>query len=310
MKTITRATVFIAILLLTQYVTLFFAHKAKATTYDVQTYPENKCLDFTVADQRIDCGYSAIFQAATLTIEAWVKPKYNVQIGSDSPSSYGHHYGCIVTLRQAGTWNSGWYFGFDYATGFLFFTIDSNPIPLHSNSCNWYNDSWYYVAVTYDPALPQDNIVFYVNGTVNSHYNISSAIVYNNPQLNIGMQSGNPGNAYLGLIDEVRIWNASRTQTEIQSTWNRTLNDPTETANPNLVGYWRFDNLIHGNYPDYSIYSNDAVPAVAPEQFEPGAPIVPEFSPILVMLVLATSSLSAILLRRRLRKVNPASFKT
>jgi hypothetical protein len=61
----------------------------------------------------------------------------------------------------------------------------------------------------------------------------------------------------------------------IQSDWNRTLNS-TEMANPDLVGYWRFDEGSGLTSHDYSIYHDDASLASAPntpQWVSPGAPI-------------------------------------
>ena len=175
-----------------------------------------------------------------------------------------------------------------------------------SDKQNWYNDSWYCVAITYDPTLAKSNLVFYVNGTVDSYYNSTAAVVYSTPTLQIGSQAGN-SIFYLGLLDEVRLWNVSRTQTEIQNTWNWTLTDPNETATayPTLVGYWHFDNVTRGNYLDYSICHNDAVPTVPPALVAPGAPIItiPEFSSVIIITVVMTiGTLCALILPRRPKK--------
>ncbi len=44
-------------------------------------------------------------------------------------------------------------------------------------------------------------------------------------------------NGFVGALDEVRIWNTARTQTQIQATLHRALNGDES----GLVGYWRFD---------------------------------------------------------------------
>jgi hypothetical protein len=46
-----------------------------------------------------------------------------------------------------------------------------------------------------------------------------------------------------GQLDEVRIWNVARTQSQIQANMNQPLNGP----QPGLVGYWQFDE-VEGTY--------------------------------------------------------------
>jgi hypothetical protein len=119
---------------------------------------------------------------------------------------------------------------------------------------------------------------FYVNGTLDSQHNETLPICYTTAgPLEMGLYPGAPDSShpYGGFIDEVRLWNISRTQAEIQSDCYRTLNS-TEMANPDLVGYWRFDEGSGVISRDYSIYHDDAALASAPNNpqwVEPGAPL-------------------------------------
>jgi len=275
LKTMPKATIVFAVLLLilslpTQCFWAFPVPSVKADEYNPAFgYYGNQCLNFTVANQRVDCGQHLIYQSTKLTVEAWVKPEFNVEVGS-YPRSYSAQFGTIACLRPYGA-GGGWWFGFYYPTGKLYFIMDAVDSSYGSNTQIWYNDSWYYLAVTYDPTLSENNLVFYVNGTVDSYHNVTTTIAYSAPTLQIGSQ-GDGTIWYLGLVDEVRLWNVSRTQSEIQQWWDRT--EPNGTAaSPNLVGYWRFDYLSRGNYPDNSRYGDDAVPTVPPQSAAPGAPI-------------------------------------
>ncbi|PWU22155.1 MAG: hypothetical protein C5B50_00080 [Verrucomicrobia bacterium] len=51
------------------------------------------------------------------------------------------------------------------------------------------------------------------------------------------LELGSSLQPYLGQLDEFRIWNVARSQSQIQSNMNRTLTLP----QPNLVAYWRLD---------------------------------------------------------------------
>ena len=46
----------------------------------------------------------------------------------------------------------------------------------------------------------------------------------------------NSSGYYTGNVDELRVWNYARTETEIQNDYNKVL-----TNAPGLVGYWSFD---------------------------------------------------------------------
>ena len=108
--------------------------------------------------------------------------------------------------------------------------------------------------------------------------------------------------AFGGLIDEVRIWNASRSQTQIQNCWNRTLND-TECNMTELIGYWRFDEGIGTSVQDYSSLDNDFTLGSSPYTptwlCEEAAPIIPEFPSLLILPLLIVSTLLAVIVYRR-----------
>jgi hypothetical protein len=71
-----------------------------------------------------------------------------------------------------------------------------------------------------------------------------------------------------GLIDEVRIWNRTRTEVQIQSTWDDTLShEYYSSPDSGLVAYYRFDKLenlgigddgLVDDIRDYSFYANHA----------------------------------------------------
>ena len=58
---------------------------------------------------------------------------------------------------------------------------------------------------------------------------------------------------FVGLIDEVRIWNVARTEAEIRSDMNTQLTGD----EPGLAAYWKFDAATDGVVPDASPHKND-----------------------------------------------------
>jgi len=298
LKALRKATIRISIVLMIQLAAPFFIRAGRADQFSPLSYPENKCLNFDGEGDYVSCGLSTIFKVDKLTIEAWIKPTYSIQLGSNS--LYGHPYGIVASRRAASGGTPGWWFYFDYQNGPLYFNFRSSgcDYSYHTNKAVWYNSSWYQIAVTYDRTLPSGNLKFYVNGSLDSQHTESHAISYGDDPLRIGSLSSS---YYGGLIDEVRVWNVSRTQTEIQGAWNRTL-DGTETANPSLVGYWRFDEGSGTTSHDYSSQHNDAAFAAIPN--DPswviyGAPIVPEFTSLIILPLFMIATLLAVIVYRR-----------
>lgn len=97
----------------------------------------------------------------------------------------------------------------------------------------------YHVAATYDGAM----LKYYVNGCLTGQMPWTGTMFQSNLITAIGNMSSCQCEQYLGYIDEVRIWNVARTQTEIAT--NMT-NLPSPTTQVGLLGYWKFDgNLIN-----------------------------------------------------------------
>lgn len=104
----------------------------------------------------------------------------------------------------------------------------------------------YHVAMVYDGAW----LKFYRNGFLMSKVAASGNLIQNNYKTMIGEFAGYPTatpEAFAGFIDEVRIWNTARTQSEIQSFMNTSLPNP--TAQIGLLAYYSFNSLknLQGN---------------------------------------------------------------
>lgn len=137
---------------------------------------------------------------------------------------------------------------------------DNNPTSLHlSTSPSNLNirlssnslvipDTWLHVAVTYDGTT----LRMYLDGVLNA----SRVAPFGQPNLadlTIGTSS-NCGNSFVGLIDEVRIWDVTRSAGEIALFYNQTVSP----SAPGLVGYWNFDeDFLDQNVFDVSPLNND-----------------------------------------------------
>jgi len=112
------------------------------------------------------------------------------------------------------------------------FRIGNNIANTTYSTTTVQDGKWYHVVATYGGTRSK----LYVNGVEESSLLFSMAIPDLGNPLTIGAATGGAA-AFDGSIDEVRIWNRIRTQTEIREKMHLTLKD-TET---NLISYFQFD---------------------------------------------------------------------
>lgn len=98
----------------------------------------------------------------------------------------------------------------------------------------------YHVAMVYNGST----LKFYRNGFLMSQINATGNLIQNNLNTQIGHYAATIWNTqFLGFINEVRIWNVARTQSQIQTYMNSSL--PLPTTQPGLQAYYTFDNLLN-----------------------------------------------------------------
>ncbi|MCF8369294.1 MAG: T9SS type A sorting domain-containing protein [Bacteroidales bacterium] len=164
--------------------------------------------------------------ATGLTLEGWVNLSHYVNmVGTEYSGSFvlvkeaeeataPYHYGFILAVLSAnnpvdpGTLAFGLNFG---TTGNIHEGLHSiNQVPLNE---------WVHVAGTWDG---QDMKV-YINGELDNTLDVSSRGLFFDPvmdTLHIGSRkrANYPNDALYGYVDEARIWNVCRTQSEIRET--------------------------------------------------------------------------------------------
>lgn len=169
--------------------------------------------------------------SGTFTIEAWIYP---------------HDWGIFQTLglgRVVDKMNISLYLVNSYLS------LNRHSLALqmiHDDGTVSYSNSpenslalneWQHVAVTYDG---QANVSMYINGaqqTVTHRTPPSGSIRENRDEDVVIGTSPDHGWTYLGLIDEVRIWNRTRTAEQILANMNFSLCG----NQPDLVGYWQMN---------------------------------------------------------------------
>jgi hypothetical protein len=197
-----------------------------------------------------DASQTGLDITGNLTIEAWIKVEtlsttFNknqwlvAKWNSDSTQqSYGFLIGNDNKLRFIITEDG------TYAVGT---TTDAvSTVVITSTGV------WYHVAVVFTAATP--TVTFYVNGSAQTtSYNLTGGTsIYNSSaSLTIGAaaKDGAANTYYDGLIDDVRVWNTTRTESQIAD------NRSTELVGneSGLVGYWKLNN----NYNDSTSNGNN-----------------------------------------------------
>src|SRR5882724_12765528 len=146
-------------------------------------------------------GNPANLQLQTFTIEAWVKRGSVTQASLD--------------------FNGGILFGYGHS-GYALALLDDGHALLSSVeksavfSVHQITDTnWHHVAVT----TASGNVVFYVDGLADPAVAYNSTFVFNTPAA-IGVRGDTFANAFLGLIDEVSVYNRALTASEVQAIYN------------------------------------------------------------------------------------------
>jgi hypothetical protein len=151
---------------------------------------------------------------------------------------------------------------------------------------------WTHWAVTYDSTTGTHDQ--YLNGVLVGTRTLSGPLTTNTDPLRIGSDIGfNP--EPVAALDEVRLWNVARTQSEIQSTMNTAISSPM----PGLVAVWPLDtdgSDALGNF-------NGTV--VGSPVFTTAVPALPAGAvPALLVLLAAVGAWA--LMRGRTRPMQPA----
>lgn len=187
--------------------------------------------------------------SSAFTVEAWVYPRenkhQNILFHALGCSSW-HNWTLGIGGFEAGNeWNpKKWFFSFLTGNGSGVNYVWSNDTVV--------TNQWSHVAVSYDGG----NLRMYVNGSLVAT-RVASGTPWNSTErLYFGFDPGCGGRIPMnGKLDEVRIWNKTRSAAEIASTYK----DIVDPASPNLKAYWRFDENNGKNFYDLTAGNNHGV---------------------------------------------------
>jgi len=205
--------------------------------------PSGSALEFDGVDDYVNIPDNISLRLpSTLTVETWVKPIYDGRsywvdaiIVKGQNVGWGPYYNYRVAMENQNlyTW------GITRSGAELYFF---GGTPIYGN--------WQHLAVVADGT----KCIAYVNGTeVASREAAGPYLTFEGYPLQIGGHAITNARWFSGLIDEVRIWNSARTVDEIRANMHR----KPDTGEPNLVGYWNFDEGEGGIAADSSGNGND-----------------------------------------------------
>jgi len=170
----------------------------------------------------------------TVTIEAWVYPTNNNWDNILMKGNYGYGF-ALSGSGGAGSCGS---------SGTLVYWDQSQCGNTIRSSLTYSLNTWQHVAVTVEDIGSQLQIYFYLNGVQDGPYFSAATAISNGgagSSIYIGAQGLGLGNYFAGNLDELRLWNVVRPQSQIQAAMNNEL-DPASQSN--LVAYYTFNQGI------------------------------------------------------------------
>ncbi|HHE39040.1 MAG TPA: LamG domain-containing protein, partial [Candidatus Cloacimonetes bacterium] len=196
------------------------------------------CLDYDGTDDYVEVPDSPTLNLGTgdFTISLWVNSSLSndgvlIEKIWDARSSSGGN-GWAIQLLSTGR------FRFSIADTYGETPTDFNSIAGN----NWNDGSWHHLSIVVDRS---SNVNFYIDGNADRTGDVSSesGSLSNDYPLLIGInynKNATKDFPFDGLIDEVRIWGTTLSQSTIQAWKNKNL----DNSHPHwsaLKGYWKFD---------------------------------------------------------------------
>jgi gliding motility-associated-like protein len=161
-----------------------------------------------------------------LTVEA----TFNRTLPPSPPGSYGF----LVSKHTNATDNNYSLF----PNGCALTTVNNGEVFALQN-CPIELNKTYHVAMVYDGA----SLKFYRDGYLISQTPATGNLINNSLTTTIAQNPQAPIFPFLGDMNEVRIWDVARTQSEIRAYMNSSLPNP--TTQTGLLGYYTFNSLVN-----------------------------------------------------------------
>lgn len=183
-------------------------------------------LSFDGSDDYVTFGDNASLKLGTFTLECWFK---RAEGGTGASTGVGGVTGIPLITKGRGQSDSSnvdcnYFFGIDVNTGVLVADFEDMATGLNhpiSGSEVIPVGVWQHAVATFDGTTWR----IYLNGRLEAESSAGGQVPRSDSIQHAGLgtalnSSGTPEGNFAGTLDEVRIWNYARSQTEIQSTMN------------------------------------------------------------------------------------------
>jgi hypothetical protein len=196
---------------------------------------QNNALTFDGVDDNVAIGDLSSSIGTTYTAEAWIYPTTLTSTNTDR-QNYGY-----TVMASSTVANSYPLWITVYGTEVRVWTFENTSASYRQTTgANLAVNQWFHIAVT---TTKSGNTTVYVNGISKLSFTNDGEGSWNSI-FSIGALRpvrtvvGGAGNlAFAGIIDEVRLWNVVRSQSDILNNMSTEIN-PSSTG---LVGYWQLN---------------------------------------------------------------------
>lgn len=179
-------------------------------------------LFFDGSDDYATFGNNTPLQLATFTLECW----FRREPGGVATDSGGLNAIPLIAKGRADATGANFFLGIDAGTGRLaadFRGNDGNDHPLKGSTATA-TGVWQQAAVTYDGTT----LNLYLNGNLEASLDSEGQPPRSETAQHVSLAtainaSGTPAGAFLGMLDEVRIWNRARSAAEIRAGLNQEI---------------------------------------------------------------------------------------
>jgi hypothetical protein len=213
----------------------------------VHSKAQNNCLTFDGSNDYIQLA--DLTESSSGTIEMWILP---AAVGIDNPI-FGN--GSIGSLSLALRVTS------NYELRFSFF--DGSWYEIYSSQNSISTTEWTHIAVTWNST----SAAVYVNGVVHNRASVSTLSSATGNWHIAGSTISGSMDYFDGQVDEVRIWNDVRTESEIRQNIHQELTSPGTESN--LVSYYTFNQSSGSTLSDGKGSNNGTLTNMSGNEWSP-----------------------------------------
>ncbi len=206
-------------------------------------------LYFDGSTNYVNVGTSSIFNfPASFTVEGWMKV-----------SSFNYQWEALVTKGD-----DSWRVARSNSLNYLSFSTNGLSNVDMTGVTNVNDGNWHYFAAVYDGSTK----TLYVDGKVDVSTPVTGTLSSSTYPVYFGENAGHTGRYFNGQLDEIRIWNTARTESQVRGDMFTTLTG----AQNGLLGYWQFNDGTGGRVSD-TVSGNDGLIAGTPNWRTSTAPV-------------------------------------